>query len=273
MSYVLGAKVVYPLSPGYIGTTSSFWAAQEQAVLPNCIVEPTSTKDVSAAVFVLSAVSKHTKFSDECKFGIKSGGHTPQMGAASQPGGVTIDLAAFKQVDVSADRKTTSIGPGNRWGDVYPKLDSQGLAIPGGRVASVGVGGLVTGGGVSFFSGRFGFVCDNVVNYELVLPYGQVVNVNASSSPDLYKALKGGSNNFGIVTRFDIKSFESGPFWGGTVAYPITTMPQQVAAFVGLGTCSSCVFSLRFPSISEPAQEDLLCSGLIYRSPPLREQS
>ena len=254
MSFVLGAKVVYPLSPGYTGTALSFWAAQEQAVIPNCIVEPTSTKDVAAAVFVLSALGKHTKFSDECKFGIKGGGHTPQKGAASQPGGVTIDLAAFKQVDVSADRKTTSIGPGNRWADVYSKLDSQGVAIPGGRVASVGVGGLVTGGGVSFFSGRFGFVCDNVINYELVLPYGRVVNVNASSSPDLYKALKGGSNNFGIVTRFDMKSFESGPFWGGTVAYPITTMPQQVAAFVGLGTCSSCVFFLQFSSIAKRAR-------------------
>ena len=153
--------------------------------MPNCVVEPTSTKDVAAAVFVLSAVGKYTKFSDECKFGIKGGGHTPQKGAASQPGGVTIDLAAFKQVEVSADRKTTSIGPGNRWAEVYLKLDSLGLAIPGGRVASVGVGGLVTGGGVSFFSGRFGFVCDNVINYELVLPYGRVVNVNASSFTDL----------------------------------------------------------------------------------------
>lgn len=149
---------------------------------------------------------------------------------------MTIDLGAFKQVDVSTDRKKTSIGPGNRWGDIYSKLDAQGLAIPGGRVASVGAGGLITGGGVSFFSGRFGFVCDNVINYELVLPYGKVVNVNASSSPHLFKALKGGSNNFGVVTRFDVKSFESGRFWGGEVGYPITTMPQQVAAFVGLGT-------------------------------------
>ena len=137
---------------------------------------------------------------------------------------------------MAADRKKISIGPGNRWADVYSKLDAQGVAIPGGRVASVGVGGLVTGGGVSFFSGRFGFVCDNIVNYELVLPYGKVINVNASASADLFRALKGGSNNFGIVTRFDVKSFESGLFWGGEIAYPITTLPQQVTAFVNLGT-------------------------------------
>ena len=194
----------------------------------------------------------YTKFSAECKFGIKSGGHTPQPGAANQGGGVTIDLAALKQVQVSADRRTTSIGPGNRWVNVYPKLDAQGVAILGGRVAIVGVGGLVTGGGISFFSGRYGFVCDSIVNYELVLPYGKVVDVNASSYPDLFKALKGGSNNFGVVTRFDIKSFESGPFWGGIVSYPISTLPQQVAAFVKLGTVKSCTSS----PISKPQSQN-----------------
>ncbi|KAL8894719.1 MAG: hypothetical protein Q9192_004101 [Flavoplaca navasiana] len=183
-------------------------------------------------------VNNKTNFRNECKFAIKGAGHTPQMGVANQPGGVTIDLGAFKQVKVSPDRKITSIGPGSRWGDIYPRIDAQNLAIPGGRVAPLGVGGLVTGGGVSFFSGRFGFVCDNVVNYELVLPYGKVVNVN-SSTPDLFKALKGGSNNFGVVTRFDMKSFDSGKFWGGFVIYPLKTMPQHVAAFLGLDTFKS----------------------------------
>ncbi|KAL8805526.1 MAG: hypothetical protein Q9182_001895 [Xanthomendoza sp. 2 TL-2023] len=234
LSYILGPKVVYPLSVGYNTTAASFWSLQEQSVVPSCVVEPVSTRDVSAAIFVLSSLSIYTKFNDQCKFAIKGGGHTPQKGAANQPGGVTIDLGALKQVDVSADRKKTSVGSGTRWVDVYTKLDAQGLAIPGGRVAIVGVGGLVTGGGISFFSGRTGFVCDSVINYELVLPFGKIINVNASSSPDLFKALKGGSNNFGVVTRFDFKTFESGRFWGGEVIYPITTLSQQLAAFVGL---------------------------------------
>ncbi|CAO1597599.1 hypothetical protein XANCAGTX0491_001406 [Xanthoria calcicola] len=233
LSYVLGPKVGYPLSVSYVGTSASFWSQQEQTVTPNCVVQPLTTQDVSAAIFVLSVLSNQTRFSNECKFAVKGGGHTPQRGAANQAAGVTIDLAAFKQVKVSADRKITRIGPGSRWGDIYPQLDAQNLAISGGRVAPVGVGGLVTGGGVSFFSGRYGLVCDNVLNYELVLPYGKVINVNAST-PDLFKALKGGSNNFGVVTRFDMRTFDSGKFWGGFVVYPLSTMPQQVAAFVGL---------------------------------------
>lgn len=124
----------------------------------------------------------------------------------------------------------------------------QGLAIPGGRVATISAGGLITGGGILFFSGRSGFICDNVINYELVLPYGKVVNVN-SSNPDLFKALKGGSNNFGVVTRFDIESFESGPFWDGLVVYPLSTMLQQVVAFVGLGMCIQFSSSVSNPKL------------------------
>ena len=243
---MLGAKVGLPLSASYIGTSATYWSQQEQTVTPNCVVQPLTTRDVSIAVYILSALSKETKFSNECKFAIKGGGHTPQKGAANQPAGVTIDLAAFKQLNVSADRKTTSIGPGSRWVDIYTQLDPQNLAISGGRSAPVGVGGLVTGGGISFFSGRVGLVCDNVVNYELVLPYGKVVNVN-SSTPDLFKALKGGSNNFGVVTRFDMRSFESGKFWGGFVVYPLSTMQKHVDAFVGLGKCN-CYSLMTFPS-------------------------
>ena len=50
-------------------------------------------------------------------------------------------------------------------------------------------------GGLSYFSARFGFVCDNVVNYEIVLASGEIVNANATSNPDLWVSLRGGSNN------------------------------------------------------------------------------
>ena len=110
------------------------------------MVAPTSTKDVSHAVYVLSLLSKKESFKSECQFAIKGAGHTPWAGAANQAGGVTIDLAGLNSVDVSPDKTLTGVGPGNRWGDVYSKLDLLGLAVPGGRVAAVGVGGLVTGG-------------------------------------------------------------------------------------------------------------------------------
>lgn len=68
------------------------------------------------------------------------------VGAASIQDGVQVDLGQLKHVVVSADQQTTAIGPGARWFDVYSTLDPLGLTVPGGRVATVGVGGLITGG-------------------------------------------------------------------------------------------------------------------------------
>lgn len=111
-------------------------------------------------------------------------------GAANIEHGVTIDLGGMKQVIVSSDNTTTSVGGGARWVDVYQKLDALGLAISGGRVFDVGVGGLTLGGGNSFFGPRYGFGCDGVRNFEVVLAGGQIVNANATSNPDLFKVLK-----------------------------------------------------------------------------------
>ena len=50
-----------------------------------------------------------------------------------------------------------------------------------------------------------------------------IVNANASSHPDLYRALKGGGNKLGVVTRFDFRTFEQGTFWGGFLVLPVNS--------------------------------------------------
>lgn len=47
---------------------------------------------------------------------------------------------------MSQDRATTQVGTGNRWEDVYAKLDPMKLAVIGGRNGDIGVGGLTLGG-------------------------------------------------------------------------------------------------------------------------------
>lgn len=56
---------------------------------------------------------------------------------------------------------------------------------------------------------------------QLVLANGSVVQVNHQLHPDLYWALRGGGNNFGIVTRFDLETFPQGQLWGGSKSYAI----------------------------------------------------
>ncbi|KFY44782.1 hypothetical protein V494_01307 [Pseudogymnoascus sp. VKM F-4513 (FW-928)] len=224
----IGSKVSLPNTAPYNASIGSFWSEQNNEVKPACVVLPTSTKDVKDAVGLLSALS----LGGGCQFAVRSGGHTPWAGSATIQDGIDIDLSALNQVTPSADKKTVSIGPGNRWIDVYKKLDPLGLGVSGGRVASVGVGGLTTGGGMSFFAPRYGFVCDTVTEFEVVLASGKVVVANAKTNPTLWSALKGGSNNLGVVTRIDLETFTQGKFWGGNVVYPISTAPQQLEAFV-----------------------------------------
>jgi FAD/FMN-containing dehydrogenase len=103
--------------------------------------------------------------------------------------------------------KVASVEPGARWKNVYRDLlDNSNVMVTGGRDGGVGVGGYTLGGGVSYYTGLNGFACDTVVNYEVVLANGSVINANATSHPLLWKSLKGGLFNFGIVTRFDLQT-------------------------------------------------------------------
>lgn len=165
----------------------------------------------------------------KCEFAVKSGGHAAFEGASNIQNGLTIDLSGLNEVTVRADHAQTAVGAGNNWYEVYTKIQPMGLSVIGGRVSAIGVGGLTLGGGISFFSGRYGWACDNVNNYEVVLADGSIRDVNYTSSySDLYWALRGGGNNFGIVTRFDLMTFPQGDLWAGSETFIYT--PETAAA-------------------------------------------
>jgi len=170
----------------------------------------------------------------DTSFAIRSGGHTPFQGSSSIDGGVLIALDKFNTVSLSKAMSIASIGVGNRWGTVYEQLRPYDLAAVGGRVPPVGVGGLTLGGGLSYFSGVHGLACDNVKNYQVVLADGRIVNVNAEEHRDLFKALKGGTNNFGIVTRIDVNTvpISREGVWGGTYFYEGNTTEEFAKAMV-----------------------------------------
>jgi hypothetical protein len=65
----------------------------------------------------------------------------------------------------------------------------------------------------------------------MVLASGEIINANSTSHPDLTRALRGGSNNFGIVTAFDMRVFPQGKFWGGFVGNNISTRYSWFDAF------------------------------------------
>lgn len=262
---ILPGKVNYPNSSAYKTSLASYFSTQEESIQPACIVSPSNTNDVAVVVKALAA--------GRGDFAIRSGGHTPFGGAANIAQGVTIDLSALHTITLSDSNSVVSVGPGARWGDVYAMLDPLQLTALGGRGASIGVGGFLVGGGISFLSPRLGWACDssNTLGYEVVLASGQVVYATAKGQySDLFLALKGGSNNFGIVTRFDLKTYELGNFWGGFIAYPMTELQPTLSAFSGFmnpknyDSYADMIFAIGY---SNPGGVQSISLGLQYTKP------
>ncbi|TGO56502.1 hypothetical protein BOTNAR_0221g00020 [Botryotinia narcissicola] len=221
----LQVKVATHNDPDYQSAQDSYFSAQAQSFFPACIATPITNAEAAKIVEVL--------VEGGVKFAVRGGGHSLNAGAANIESGVAINLGALNKVEVNKEQTLVFIGGGAKWSEVYSVLDNLRLATSGGRVVDIGVGGLTTGG-VSFFSAREGLVCDNVENYEVVLADRSVVNANRFENRNLWQALKGGSNNFGIVTRFDIRTFSQENFLGGCIVHDISTLDSQLKGFADL---------------------------------------
>ncbi|KAJ3555483.1 hypothetical protein NPX13_g10345 [Xylaria arbuscula] len=222
-------KVLFPSDSGYNDSISSYFFLNQQQN-PTCIVAPSDANEVAE---IVRSVVSHGPGSQ--KVAIRSGGHSPNRGFSNANHGVTIDLRGLDKIEMHEfNAGIVSVGTGALWIDVSDFLDPLNRTAVGSRVASVGIGGFITGeGGISFFSPRYGFSCDNVQNMQVVLANGTTINANATSNPRLFRALKGGQNNFGIVTRFDIKTYPQPGFWGGAIQYPESSDVAQLSAFRG----------------------------------------
>ncbi|KAG9188953.1 hypothetical protein G6011_05821 [Alternaria panax] len=223
LTILFGAhKVLAEGATAYSNFTGGYWSAQQSSLRPSCVFKPTKTLDVSTLVLVARLY--------QCPFAVKGGGHAAWAGASSIEDGITISLENFKQTVVASDKQTVDIGPGLRWIDVYKAIEKDGLSVAGGRMAPVGVPGLILGGGISHFASKRGWACDNVASFELVTASGSAINVSATSYPDLYWALRGGGNNFGIVTNFKLDAFPQGQMWGGQRVYLEDATPAVLGA-------------------------------------------
>ncbi|KAL4864870.1 hypothetical protein BDV12DRAFT_188602 [Aspergillus spectabilis] len=217
-------RIAFPGTSAYEESLHSYFGVNAQ-LHPTCIVQPLSVQDVSVALQTLT-----TSGPGPCFFAVRSGGHTTTVGASNIEPGVTIDLSLMRRIAYNPSTRTVAIQPGARWRSVYETLLGHNVMVPGGRTASVGVGGYLLGGGNSYFAARVGISCDSIQSYEIVLASGEIRNVNRHSSADLFKALKGGSSNFGIVTKFVMAVFPAEDIWGGAIIHNSSLAPQYISA-------------------------------------------
>ncbi|KAJ5632209.1 hypothetical protein N7490_008548 [Penicillium lividum] len=187
------------------------WDAKQQENQSACCVEPSNAQDVSK---ILRILVDHW-----CRFAVKGGGHARNPDDSVSVGGVTIDMHLMRSLQVAPDQKTVKLGSGHVLYTMYHGLEAFNLTTTGGRVADVGLGGYALGGGISNLSPKYGLAVDNILEYEIVLPNSTIVHVSEHRNSDLYFALRGGMNNFGIVTCFTLRAVPQTYILGGDKTY------------------------------------------------------
>jgi hypothetical protein len=151
---------------------------------------------------------------------IRSGGHN-QAGHGVCEGGLVIDLAACRTVQVDRSNRLARVAGGARVADLLEATVPRGLITPTGGCADVGVGGLTVGGGESFLMSKYGAVCDNVVSAEMILADGRHVRASAEEHADLFWGVRGGGSNFGVVVSFDYRLYEAHEVLAGQFVFPV----------------------------------------------------
>ncbi|KAL0578861.1 hypothetical protein V5O48_003141 [Marasmius crinis-equi] len=209
----LSPIVHFPGSAEYQSRVDVYYALQQANMQSACRVSPTSPSEVSRVVQIAKI--------NNCPFAVCSGGKMGWAGSSNINEGFVIDMHKLNQIEVFPENGVVRLGPGATWSEVYSALEPLNTTVVGGRISNVGVGGFLLGGGISWLSFTKGFCSDSVLNYEVVLSDGTIVNVNKDSNPDLYWALKVGGTNYGIVTRFDMPAIPLSTVWASQDIYPV----------------------------------------------------
>ncbi|KAL5480274.1 hypothetical protein ACEPAI_1544 [Sanghuangporus weigelae] len=177
-----------------------------------CTIEPETADDVGEILKIIG------RGDIMAPFAVKGGGHAYNIGHSSTTG-VQISMTKFTGLDYDAGSETVTIGTGLIWDEVYSRLEPFGVMVNGGRVPGVGVAGLSLGGGYSWKTNQFGLGIDTIVSHNVVLPSGEQVRASNTSYPDLFFGLKGGLNNFGIVTNITFEAHPQTLVYGGQITY------------------------------------------------------
>ncbi|MFD8087249.1 FAD-binding oxidoreductase [Kitasatospora sp. NPDC059722] len=152
----------------------------------------------------------------------RSGGHS--YTGWSSGSGMVLDVGSMAAVSGSGG--TATVGAGARLIDVYAALAADGVTVPAGSCPSVGVAGLTLGGGIGVTCRAYGLTCDSLTGAQIVTADGRVRQVDASTDPDLFWALRGGGGgNFGVVTSFTFRTHPA-----PTCAYAFLSWPWSSAA-------------------------------------------
>lgn len=217
----LQGNVVFPGDPDYESARGVWNGVADRH--PALIVHPINVAGVITAV----------NFAREqgVEVAVRSGGHS-MAGYGTIDNGMVIDLSHMKAITIDPERRIARLEPGLTFGEVASALQPHGLALTAGDTATVGVGGLMLGGGIGWMVRKYGLTIDRLRAIELVTADGQFLRASASENAELFWGLRGGGGNFGVVTAFEANLHPAGMVIGGAVIYDAAEAEGILQAYV-----------------------------------------
>jgi FAD/FMN-containing dehydrogenase len=148
-------EIIRPSDAGY-DEARTIWNAMIDKH-PALIVRSTSSHDVIEAV--------NFARDNNLLLSVRGSGHNV-AGMAVGDGSLMIDLSLMKDIHVDPGSGTARAQPGVVFGEMDEATQPFGLAAPGGIVSETGIAGLTLGGGFGWLTRKYGFTCDNLVNFR-----------------------------------------------------------------------------------------------------------
>lgn len=165
---------------------------------PVAIAHPRTADEVSAVVRWARSEGVPLRF--------RSGGHS--FIGDSLCDGLVVDMRGLAGVQPGGSVGTVRVGGGALIGQVSASLYHQHgrSTCTLGTCDSVGLSGLLLGGGFNAMSRVHGLTVDALAAAQVVLADGRVVQADDRSMPDLFWALRGGGASFGAVTELTLRT-------------------------------------------------------------------
>jgi FAD/FMN-containing dehydrogenase len=159
---------------------------------------------------------------------VKGRGHS-YLGASNAPDSLMIWTRHMTDIQMHAafvpqgcqgkiaPQPAVTMGAGAHWMQAYQAVTTRGgRYVQGGGCTTVGVAGLILGGGFGSFSKRYGTAAASLLEVEVVTADGKIQIANACTNPDLFWALKGGGGGtFGVLSKLTVRTHDLPEYFGG----------------------------------------------------------
>ncbi len=216
---IVRGEVIEPRDSAYDGARTTYFNAYDRK--PAFIIRPADAADVGRTVLLARELG--------LELAVRSGGHSV-AGHGACDGGIMLDLASLRALDIDTASRTAWADTGLTAGEYTRAVGAHGLATGFGDNPSVGIGGITLGGGIGFLHRKHGLTIDSLLAADVVTADGQLVRADAESHPDLFWAIRGGGGNFGVATRFLYQLQEADRVIGGMLMLPAT--PERIVALM-----------------------------------------